>query len=192
MATNAITIDNMSLGDDAKAQPGEDKLEEGLISLELDSSKATTMNSEGEEMGGRVAQQDDELPVEMQVEEWDPNDPNMDPLEWTARKLIPFPKVYFWETGNHDLPARTKAWHRTVAVLGKLTKFVENTGKSMNMNNASNFSYVTDTMTEEQWARARETAEQRKKERTELNARKLAQQAETEASQDIGAAPNTL
>jgi hypothetical protein len=43
MATNAITIDNMSLGDDAKAQPGEDKLEEGLISLELDSSKATTM-----------------------------------------------------------------------------------------------------------------------------------------------------
>jgi hypothetical protein len=62
----------------------------------------------------------------------------------------------------------------------------------MNMNNASNFSYVTDTMTEEQWARARETAEQRKKERTELNARKLAQQAETEASQDIGAAPNTL
>ncbi len=85
-------------------------------------------------------------------------------LEWTVRKIIPIPKAYYWETGKEDLSFRTKAWHQTVAFLGRTTKFIEGIGEAVaNLTglNSSRYDYVTSTMTEAQWAAARVTAEER-------------------------------
>lgn len=108
---------------------------------------------------------DSALPVEMQLEEVDMDDPRMDPLEWTVRKLIPIPKAYFWETGNTDLPARTKLWHRTVGAMSRVVQFVDHVGKPVvdfTGVTTSRYDYVTSTMTDAQKETARRTALERK------------------------------
>ena len=110
------------------------------------------------------AQQESDIPVELQYHEVDMNDPLMDPLEWTVRKVVPIPRAYFWETGNHDLPWKIKLWHRTVAVLGKGVKGAESAGEVVANTfglNGSRYDYVYDTMTPEE----REIAEQVARER---------------------------
>ena len=106
-----------------------------------------------------------EVPIELQLEEVDMDDEMMDPLEWTVRKVVPIPKAYFWETGNHDLPASTKLWHRTVGTMSRLVKFMDSVGKPVAEAvgvGSSRFDYVTSTMTEEQMEEAKRTAEERK------------------------------
>mmetsp|Transcript_30037 Transcript_30037/g.36638 ORF Transcript_30037/g.36638 Transcript_30037/m.36638 type:complete len:196 (-) Transcript_30037:411-998(-) len=115
-----------------------------------------------EEDGFRV------VPDELQCEEVDMNDPKMDPLEWSARTLIPIPKAYYWDTKNENLPLRTKAWHQTVAALGSTLRVAESVGEvAANVLglNSSRYDYVTDAMTEEDWARSRQLAEERRKKR---------------------------
>eukprot|EP00541_Cyclophora_tenuis_P019410 CAMPEP_0116576766 /NCGR_PEP_ID=MMETSP0397-20121206/20724_1 /TAXON_ID=216820 /ORGANISM="Cyclophora tenuis, Strain ECT3854" /LENGTH=148 /DNA_ID=CAMNT_0004105863 /DNA_START=164 /DNA_END=610 /DNA_ORIENTATION=+ len=93
------------------------------------------------------------------------NDPMMDPLEWTVRKVIPIPKAYFWETGNTDLPPRTKLWHRTVGAMSNVVKFVDTLGKPVGEFTgvtSSRYDYVTSTMTQKQMETARQTANLRK------------------------------
>ena len=91
-------------------------------------------------------------------------------MEWAARKVIPMPRKYYWETGNEDLPTKTKAWHNTVYALGKATRFAESVGEvvaNVLGLNQSRFEYVTSSMTEEEWEEARHINEMKLKKREE-------------------------
>ena len=77
------------------------------------------------------AQQESDIPVELQYHEVDMNDPLMDPLEWTVRKFVPIWKIKFW--------------HRTVAILGKGVKSAESAGEVVANTlglNGSRYDYV--------------------------------------------------
>mmetsp|Transcript_31981 Transcript_31981/g.73502 ORF Transcript_31981/g.73502 Transcript_31981/m.73502 type:complete len:133 (-) Transcript_31981:174-572(-) len=132
----------------------------------------------------------------MQLEEVDMEDPKMDPLEWSVRKVIPIPKAYFWETGNHDLPAKTKLWHRTVGTMANVVKFVDRIGKPVTDGlgiTASRYDYVTSTMTEKQWQKARKTASERKlrsQSRSERSMEEGNYEEKTEVSTTISEATN--
>mmetsp|Transcript_14688 Transcript_14688/g.17877 ORF Transcript_14688/g.17877 Transcript_14688/m.17877 type:complete len:170 (+) Transcript_14688:75-584(+) len=131
------------------------------------------------------------IPEEMQLEEVDMDDPKMDPLERSVRRIIPIPKKYYWENENDtniELPVKVKVWHNTVAILGNITRFAEKIGEvaadTIGLT-ASRYSYVTDTMTEEQWEDARMVADERKSQR-ELK------QAEQDAAKDAGLAQDAI
>lgn len=127
-------------------------------------------------------------PIELQCEEVDMNDPCMDPLEWSVRKVIPIPKQYYWETSptspstsptterstpidTNTLSKRTKLWHNTVYALGKTLHGAEAAGgviaSFLGINRASRFDYVTSTLTPEQWEQAEKNAQEQKKKRAE-------------------------
>jgi hypothetical protein len=107
----------------------------------------------------------DDAPIEMQCEQVDMNDPKMDLLEWLVRKTIPIPAAYYWETGNYDIPTRTKIWHRSVGFLGSIVRLTDRVGAPI-VNatglNGSRYDYVTSSMTERQLEIARNTASERK------------------------------
>ena len=97
---------------------------------------------------------------------------DMDMLEWTVRKIIPIPKHYYWEdsaaTENislNELPIKLKVWHRSVAVMGSMVRFVDRLGQPVvnfvGLNN-SRFDYVTSTMTQEDWDYSRRTVRERR------------------------------
>merc|ERR1719242_2985632 len=131
------------------------------------------------------------IPEEMQLEEVDMNDPKMDPLEWSVRKIIPIPKKYYWESENstsNELPVKVKAWHHTVATLGHVTRFAEKCGEftanAIGLT-SSRYSYVTDTMTKDQWRESRMVAADRK-------SRRELKRAESDAAGDAGLAPHAI
>ena len=104
-------------------------------------------------------------------------------LCFQVRKTIPIPKAYYWETGNNDLSARTKAWHQVVGALGAVVRFTDRIGQPVvNATGLadSRFDYVTSNMTDEQWERARKSALERKL----LN---QAKKASTQAEEGMGA-----
>mmetsp|Transcript_27453 Transcript_27453/g.40317 ORF Transcript_27453/g.40317 Transcript_27453/m.40317 type:complete len:183 (-) Transcript_27453:364-912(-) len=108
---------------------------------------------------------DSDVPIELQLEQVDMDDPKMDALEWGVRKVVPIPKKYYWETGNYDLPLKTKAWHRLVGTGAAAVRFLDRIGQPVTEASgltSSRFSYVTDTMTERQWEKAQDTASRRK------------------------------
>jgi hypothetical protein len=125
-------------------------------------------------------------PIEMQCEQVDMNDPKMDVLEWTVRKIIPIPAAYYWETGNYDIPTRTKMWHRSVGFLGSLVRLTDRVGAPI-VNatglNASRYDYFTSSMTERQLEKARNTASERKQRN---QARREATNAEEGGSSGLG------
>mmetsp|Transcript_26632 Transcript_26632/g.39392 ORF Transcript_26632/g.39392 Transcript_26632/m.39392 type:complete len:155 (-) Transcript_26632:119-583(-) len=114
---------------------------------------------------GRFSDTGNETPVEMQLEEVDMENEDMDMLEWLVRKIIPIPKEYYWETGNDDLPLRTKAWHQVVGSLSATIKLIDRMGKPIvdasGLKN-SRFEYVRETMTEAQMQESIEKAQERK------------------------------
>lgn len=107
-----------------------------------------------------------ELPIlELQCEEIDMDDPKLDLLEWTVRRIIPIPKAYYWESGNYDVSLRTKTWHRAVGGLGALVKLTDRVGAPIveaTGLTSSRFDYVKSTMSERQIERAMEVASERK------------------------------
>ena len=117
------------------------------------------------------------------------NDEMMDPLEWTVRKVVPIPKAYYWDTGNHDLPLSIKMWHRSIAFLGKSVRAVECAGEKVatttGLNNWSRFSYVLDTMTPEEREVARQINEERR-------ASIRDHQATVEAAAGVGVKPDVI
>lgn len=136
-----------------------------------------------------------EVPEELQCEEVDMNDPNMDPLEWSARKLIPIPKAYYWDTQNENIPLKTKAWHHTVSALGSSVRFAENVGEvAANFLglNTSRYDYVTSTMTDEDWERARNTASERRLKRESFRKQQEVLKIEREVADSIGAAQDVI
>ena len=105
------------------------------------------------------------------------DDPDMDPLEWTTRKVLPIPKKYFWETGNDNLPLRTRMWHHSVYFLGKALYAAEYCGEvvaHMLGINESRYQYVMDSMDEKDWEKANAVNEKREKEWADLKASRAA------------------
>jgi hypothetical protein len=104
-------------------------------------------------------------PIEQQLYEVDMNDPKMDALEWAVRKIIPIPKAYYWDTGNTNLPMKTKAWHQIVSALSGVVAFIDRVGKpvvDLTGLTTSRFDYIKSTMTETQLAKVQKIALERK------------------------------
>lgn len=124
-----------------------------------------------------------------EVEEM-PDNPDMDPMEYTVRKVLPIPKKYFWETDRDpsQLPLRTKMWHRSVAVLGKMLYVAEYAGEVIAQVfglNESRYQYVMDNMTKEDWEKAQKVNEEREKEWADFR-------AQQEVEKETGIKANTL
>jgi len=115
-----------------------------------------------------------DLPEEEQCVTVDLQDPKMDPLEWTVRRVLPIPKKYYWETGNYQISTRTKMWHRAIGTLGFALKCAEKIGEVLaNVSgiNSSRYEDVTDFMNDEEWETAREIADEARQRRKELKSR---------------------
>eukprot|EP00519_Triparma_laevis_P013541 CAMPEP_0182490566 /NCGR_PEP_ID=MMETSP1321-20130603/383_1 /TAXON_ID=91990 /ORGANISM="Bolidomonas sp., Strain RCC1657" /LENGTH=160 /DNA_ID=CAMNT_0024692773 /DNA_START=96 /DNA_END=578 /DNA_ORIENTATION=- len=157
---------------------------EGMKEVELqsggDQPEATEIKPTGE--GG----EEDELE---ECEEM-PDDPDMDPLEYTVRKVLPIPKKYFWESNRDpdNLSFRTKLWHRSVAVLGKMLYVAEYAGEVIAHVfglNESRYQYVMDNMTKEDWEKAHKVNEEREAEWEQFR-------AQQEVEKETGIKSNAL
>jgi hypothetical protein len=93
----------------------------------------------------------------------DMSDEDMDPIEWTVRKLIPIPAEYYWDVVSeeqHDqVPVRTKFWHRTIALLSGAHQWTERSvakplASALGLTD-SRFDYVVDNMTDKEWEESR-------------------------------------
>lgn len=126
----------------------------------------------------------EEIPIEYQTYECDEvTKSRMDPLEYTFRKYIPIPRVYFWDTavtssGNvqHDtnnIPLRIKLWHITIYYLGEGLRIAEKGGEvvanALGLNDGP-FDYVTTGMTPEEMLASRAMMDERRQQRVELEA----------------------
>eukprot|EP00956_Cyclotella_meneghiniana_P007838 scaffold10444_cov71-Cyclotella_meneghiniana.AAC.12 len=140
-----------------------------------------------------------QLPPEYQLHEVDLTNPDMDPLEYTFRRFVPIPKVYFWETADEsnefhqNLPVRVKLWHNTIYYLGACLQRAEAAGgvvASILGLNSGEFDYVTSTMTEEQWNQSRRNMEQRREQsrlhQEEKEERDRVDKSEEEIVRDVG------
>jgi hypothetical protein len=140
-----------------------------------------------------------ELPLEYQLHEVDLTNPDMDPLEYTFRRYVPIPKVYFWETADEsnefhqNLSFRVKLWHNTIYYLGVCLQKAESAGgvvASILGLNSGEFDYVTSTMTEEQWSQSRRNMERRREEsrihQEDREERERVELAEEEIVKDVG------
>jgi len=135
------------------------------------------------------------IPIEMQHEEVDMNDPLMDPLEWSFRKIVPIPKSYFWDTKNHDIPFKVKMWHHSIFILGKATRFVEKTGgivADATGINSSRYEYVTSTMTKEEWSFAKKNAEEQKSKRVSFLSEKKKKNSDDATAVSAGFAKDVM
>ena len=140
-----------------------------------------------------------QLPPEYQLHESDLTNPEMDPLEYTFRRFVPIPKVYFWETADEsndfhqNLPVRVKLWHNTIYYLGACLQRAEAAGgvvASILGLNSGEFDYVTSTMTEDQWNQSRRNMEQRRDQsrlhQEEKEERERVDKSEGEIVEDVG------
>mmetsp|Transcript_21808 Transcript_21808/g.62102 ORF Transcript_21808/g.62102 Transcript_21808/m.62102 type:complete len:214 (-) Transcript_21808:164-805(-) len=122
------------------------------------------------------------IPRELtELHEVDMDAEDMDPLEWTIRKLIPIPCQYYWENDRvtpQQVPLRLKMWHRVVGALDSGWKFLEGRVGTPLVNatgvTSSQFDYVTSTMSERDWEYSR-TAVSRRKTRQNADERELQQ-----------------
>jgi hypothetical protein len=116
------------------------------------------------------------IPIEYQTYECDEvTMSRMDPLEYTFRKYIPIPRVYFWDnitavpSSPDDLPRRIKLWHYTIYYLGEGLRIAEKGGEVvanvLGLNDGP-FDYV---MTPEEILASRAMMDKRRQQRVELN-----------------------
>lgn len=88
---------------------------------------------------------------------------DMDPIEWTVRKVLPIPCDYYWdvipEEQHAEIPTSTKVWHRTISFLCRAHEWTNQhvaqplvSGLGLT---ESRFDYVVDQMTPEQWERSK-------------------------------------
>jgi hypothetical protein len=118
-----------------------------------------------------------DVPEEEQCEQVDMNDDNLDPLEWSIRKIIPIPKKYYFETGNYNVPFRTKVWHRSVQAMGLALIGVEKIGgffaNALGLT-SSRYDDVLAYMTNEELEQSRENARlEREKRKTQQSRHKI-------------------
>lgn len=152
-------------------------LSNGNSAADADEDNARSNNAGHSPNNG--PQQQEEIPIEYQTYECDEVS-QMDPLEYTFRKFIPIPRVYFWDNAvtssgsvQHDtnnLPRRIKLWHYTIYYLGEGLKIAEKGGEvvanTLGLNDGP-FDYVTSGMTAEEMLASRAMMDERRQ-RVEL------------------------
>jgi hypothetical protein len=132
----------------------------------------------------------DVLLSELQVV--DMKDELMDPIEWTIRKIIPIPAVYYWEliddpdanphtkALSSKLSTRIKVWHNVIASCASVQRWSEQriaqpiataTGLT-----GSKFYYVTDAMTPADIERSKQYVQRRLKYDNDKTSRVSSQQ----------------
>jgi hypothetical protein len=93
----------------------------------------------------------------------DMSDEDMDPIEWTVRKVIPIPAEFYWdvvpEEQHGQIPVRTKIWHKTIALLWGAHQWTERSvakplASALGLTD-SRFDYVVDNMTDKEWEESR-------------------------------------
>jgi len=97
---------------------------------------------------------------------------DMDPIEWTVRKVVPIPAAYYWKSvsveQHKDVPLKVKVWHKTIAALWGVHQWTDRriarpVAQGLGLTD-SRFDYVTDHMTAEEWERSKEMAAERRAE----------------------------
>jgi uncharacterized membrane protein len=123
----------------------------------------------------------------------DMTDEDMDPLEWSVRKLIPIPAHYYWDVirspSEEDLirPA-VKRWHRMIAAFDIAYRWTDRSiaqplAATIGLTD-SRFGHVADYMSEEDWARSmRHVNQRRQSETNEMKNRET--EFSTEENMDI-------
>ena len=99
---------------------------------------------------------------------------DLDPFEWTLRKVVPVPKYYYWEVvkQNSDvdlIPYRIKLWHKTVASMTGAYKWTEQRvgmplARSLGLT-SSRFSDVTMYMTDKDMTESKRIVAERRERR---------------------------
>eukprot|EP00527_Entomoneis_sp_CCMP2396_P004254 CAMPEP_0198137818 /NCGR_PEP_ID=MMETSP1443-20131203/1281_1 /TAXON_ID=186043 /ORGANISM="Entomoneis sp., Strain CCMP2396" /LENGTH=220 /DNA_ID=CAMNT_0043799377 /DNA_START=771 /DNA_END=1433 /DNA_ORIENTATION=+ len=152
------------------------------------SSTATAEETETFEIDGAVMQQHHD-PTQYTEEELleilskttvvDMNHENMDPIEWSVRKLFPLPAVYYWdllegqpedvkkEIVETKIPLKIRLWHRLVASLDRAQHVINDwvaqpIAGTLGITD-SRFSYVLDNMTDEELRTSKRIVAERKK-----------------------------
>jgi hypothetical protein len=124
----------------------------------------------GEQLSKRTYSSQELQKIISQRQVVDMSDEDMDPIEWTVRKVIPIPAEYYWDAVSeeqHDqIPARTKVWHKTISFLCGAQQWTERSvakplAASLGLTD-SRFDYVVDNMTDEEWEKSRATASARR------------------------------
>jgi hypothetical protein len=116
-------------------------------------------------------------------------------LEKTARRIIPIPKAYYFQTGNTNIPLKTKAWHRTVQTLGTLLRWSEKIGHGVAKVTGleeSRFEDITGTMDKTQWEEAEKNAIEQKDRREKYLTFLQQQQAHEETAANAGFSSQAL
>jgi len=134
-------------------------------------------------------------PLEMQCVNVNLNDPDMDLLEKTARRLIPIPKAFYFETGKKDLPLKTKAWHRTVASLQTVLRWSEKIGEGVAKVTGiteSRFDNVTLNMSPQQWEEAEQNRQMQMERRKQYLESLETQRVEEEVATNAGLSSHAL
>lgn len=71
-------------------------------SLAVDQELATKKNSIENDNYDVEIEEEKDLPLELQYEEPNLDDPDLDPLEYSVRRFIPMPKKYYWESTDDN------------------------------------------------------------------------------------------
>jgi hypothetical protein len=127
-------------------------------------------NLKGEQLSKRTYSPQELHKVLSQRQVVDMSDEDMDPIEWTVRKVVPIPAEYYWNTlseEQHDqVPARTKFWHKTISFLCGAQQWTERSvAKPLAAGlglTGSRFDYVVDNMTDKEWEKSRATVAARR------------------------------
>lgn len=111
--------------------------------------------------------------------EIDETDEMLDPIEWSFRKIVPIPDKYYWdvieEDQENEIPRNIKIWHKTIAGLEAVYNWTEKWiakpvagGLGLGLT-TSRFSYVTETMNQDDWEDSVRIVQERKQNEAEDN-----------------------
>ena len=133
-------------------------------------SKEENVDPESKEIEKRKYSPDELEQILSERQVVDMTDEDMDPIEWTFRKLVPIPAHYYWdlvdEEEKDNIPIKIKVWHKTIASLGAIQQWTDRwiarpVASGLGIT-SSRFQYVTDNMTEEDWKESRRIVSERK------------------------------
>jgi len=137
----------------------------------LERSNEVDVDPESNETEKRKYSREEVEQILTERQEVDMTDEDMDPLEWTFRKLVPIPAHFYWdvvvdEKERAHIPTKIKVWHKTIASLGAVQQFADRwiarpVASGLGVT-SSRFQYVTDNMTQEDWKESKRIVTERK------------------------------
>jgi hypothetical protein len=155
--------EGLSGADQAKDEVNPDPLAATSENVTQTADAYTSENNDVDTLSKRTYSPQELQKVISQRQVVDMSDEDMDPIEWTVRKVFPIPAEYYWDVVSeeqHDqVPTRTKVWHKTISFLCGAHQWTERSvakplAASLGLTD-SRFDYVVDNMTDEEWEKSR-------------------------------------